>query len=54
MKKRGKYGISMYSFPLSANPKKDSNLLQKLETLKDASKREEVALRLIQDLAKRS
>ena len=46
MKKRGKYGISMYSFSLSPNPKKDLNLLQKLETLKDASKREEVAFRL--------
>jgi len=26
MKKRGKYGISRYSFSLSANPKKDLNL----------------------------
>ncbi len=45
-KKKGKYGIPMYSFSISPNIFKDAKMLEKLSAIKDASQKEEVAFRL--------
>jgi len=44
--KKGKYGVSMYSFSLSPNPEKDLRFAEKLSTLKDEKIRKVVAFRL--------
>lgn len=46
IRKRGKYGVSMYSFSLSPNPKSDLKLAERLKSIEDASKREVVLFRL--------
>ncbi|MCS7215587.1 MAG: hypothetical protein NZ826_05470 [Thermodesulfovibrio sp.] len=44
---RGKFGVPMFSFSLTPSPIKDLKMLQRLEAIKDASQRKEVAFRLL-------
>ncbi|MCS7200378.1 MAG: helix-turn-helix domain containing protein [Caldimicrobium sp.] len=43
---KGKFGVPMFSFSLTPSPIKDLKMLQRLEAIKDASQRKEVAFRL--------
>lgn len=45
-KKKGKYGVSMYSFSITPNSTKDLRFAERLSAIEDAAKREEVAFRL--------